>query len=180
VNTDDEILDLVDERGLVVGQARRGDCHGDPRLLHQAVHVLVFAPDGALFLQRRARTKRIQPGRWDSSVGGHVDHGEHHLNAARREMAEELGLDDPELPLTFQHQYIWRSGVESEYVRTFRCSHPGPFTLHPDEIEEGRFFTAEELRALPGTGEATPNLEHELELLGLLTSRSRSEEGLVD
>jgi isopentenyl-diphosphate delta-isomerase type 1 len=168
VSTDEEILDLVDEQGRVVGQAPRRQCHGDPLLLHQAVHVLVFGPQGALFLQRRSRTKRIQPGRWDSSVGGHVDRGEHHLVAARREMTEELGLDDPELPLTFLHQYLWRSEVESEYVRSFRCDHPGPFTLHPEEIEEGRFFSAGQLRALLGTGQLTPNLEHELSLLGLL------------
>ena len=167
-----EILDLVDEQGRVVGQAPRRRCHGDPSLLHQAVHVFVFDHSGALFLQRRARTKRIQPGRWDTSVGGHVDRGEHHLTAARREMAEELGLDDPELPLTFLHQYIWRSEVESEYVRTYRCSHPGPFALHPEEIDDGRFFCAEALCSLMGTGEATPNLEHELSLLGLTTRRS--------
>jgi hypothetical protein len=53
-------------------------------------------------------------------------------------------------------------------VSTYRCESEGPFELHPDEIEEGRFFSQDELRRLAGTGALTPNLEHELILLGIL------------
>jgi isopentenyl-diphosphate delta-isomerase type 1 len=163
---DDEILDLVDEEGRVVGQATRGDCHSDRALLHRAVHLFVFDRRGGIFLQKRSLAKRIQPGRWDTSVGGHVDHGESYETALRREAEEELGLTDVDAEML--HQYVWRSEVESELVRTYRCVHEGPFRLKADEIDEGRFFSSDELRALVGTGQLTPNLEHELELLGIV------------
>jgi isopentenyl-diphosphate delta-isomerase type 1 len=162
----EELFDLVDETGRVVGRASRAACHRDPRLLHRAVHVFVFNARGEVFLQRRSRAKDIQPGRWDTSVGGHVAQGETPEEAVQREMAEELGLRDLQ-PLLL-HEYIWRSPVESELVRTYRCSHEGPFSLQQEEIEEGRFFTTAELRGAAGRDLLTPNLEHELSLLGIL------------
>jgi len=163
---DDEILEIVDEEGQIIGRARRGECHADPRLLHRAVHLFVFDREGRLFLQKRGLGKRIQPGRWDTSVGGHVDPGEGPEQAVLREAAEELGLEG--ITPDFLHRYIWRSPVESELVSTYRCTHEGPFTLKADEIDEGRFHTPNELRALVGTGQLTPNLEHELALLGIV------------
>ena len=149
----------------MIGTAPRSRCHGDPSLLHLAVHLFVFDRRGRLFLQRRSRSKRIQPGRWDASVGGHVDSGEAPLDAAIREAGEELGIFGFEL--TFLHQYVWRTDIESELVHTYRCHHEGPFQLHPEEIEEGRFFGRDEVLSRVGDGTLTPNLEHELPLLGI-------------
>lgn len=170
----DEWFDLVDEEGRITGRALRSQCHGNPSLLHRAIHVFVFDRGGRVFLQRRARTKRIQPGRWDTSVGGHVGLGEDWEVGARREMVEELGLP-ADLPLEFLHQYVWRSPVESELVRTWRCVYEGPFTLQAAEIEDGRFFAVDELRALVYRDQLTPNLEHELDRLGLVPAGARAE-----
>jgi len=151
----------------VTGRALRSQCHGDPGLRHRAVHVFVFGRDGRLFLQRRARTKRVQPGRWDASVGGHPGLGEDWELAARREAAEELGLP-AEVPFEYLGQHVWRSPTETELVRTWRCVWDGPFHLQAEEIEEGRFFTLDEVAALVGTGQLTPNLEIDLVRLGLI------------
>jgi isopentenyl-diphosphate delta-isomerase type 1 len=163
----DEWFDLVDEDGRVTGRALRSQCHRDPALLHRAVHVFVFDRAGRLFLQRRARTKRIQPGRWDTSVGGHPGVGEDWEAAARREAGEELGLP-PDVPFEYLGQHVWRSPVETELVRTWRCTFEGPFHLQAEELDDGRFFARDELAALVGAGQLTPNLEAELSRLGLL------------
>lgn len=166
--TDDtgEIFDLVNERGEVIGQAPRRRCHGDPALLHRSIHVFVFNRAGHLFLQKRSAHKDIQPGKWDTSVGGHVDQGEGVEAAVTREMCEELGLI--EQPVEFLHRYIWRTDVESELVHSYRCRNEGPFTLQPEEIDEGRFILPGELPRMLSEGLFTPNLAHELGLLGLL------------
>ena len=140
-----EIFELVDETGRVIGTAPRGRCHGDPSLLHQSIHVFVFDRTGNLFLQKRAMTKDSQPGKWDSSVGGHMAPGETPEESARRETIEELGFAP--IALTFAYHYIWRSSFESEYIRTFITNHDGPFKLDPVEICEGRFWSRDEITA---------------------------------
>ena len=159
----DEWFDLVDEDGSRIGKALRADCHGNPGLLHQAVHVMVFNTRGDLFLQQRGAHKDIQPGKWDSSVGGHLEPGEDPEAGARREMAEELGT--PPDALDFRYQYIWRSPVESEFIRTYLTRHDGPFELQASELDEGRFWAAAEIEGAIGSGVFTPNFELEWEKL---------------
>lgn len=68
-----ELFPVVDETGRVVGRATRRECHGGSMLLHPVVHLHLFNSRGELYLQRRPVWKDIQPGRWDTAVGGHVD-----------------------------------------------------------------------------------------------------------
>ena len=89
-----ELIDIYDAQGRKIGLAERSKAHGDNTLLHRAAHVLVFSSDGRLLLQKRSLTKRIQPGKWDASVGGHLAAGEDYLTGAGRELAEELGLPE--------------------------------------------------------------------------------------
>ena len=72
----EERFPLVDEEGTVVGVATRGACHNGSRLLHPVVHLHVFNAKGELYLQKRPEWKDIQPGKWDTAVGGHMDYGE--------------------------------------------------------------------------------------------------------
>jgi isopentenyldiphosphate isomerase len=109
---DDELLDLVDERNRVVGRAPRGKIHGNPSLRHRSVHVIVRNAAGDLFLQKRSANKKIHPGKWDTSVGGHVEAGQSYEAAAVKEAAEELGISPEEsLRMRFSHEHVWKSGV---------------------------------------------------------------------
>ncbi|MBN2383032.1 NUDIX domain-containing protein [bacterium] len=159
----DEQVDRLDPSGKVIGIATRHTCHGNPELIHGAVHIFVYDDQERLFLQKRSQTKFIQPGKWDTSVGGHLARGENPEQAARREMLEELGI--PVIPLIFLHRYLWQTSVETELVTTYRCFFQGPFQLNETEIEQGRFFSDGELRVLKESGLMTPNLVHELSLL---------------
>ena len=60
-------------------------------LLHPVVHLHLFNSRGELYLQKRPEWKDIQPGRWDTAVGGHVDYGETVDEALRRECARSWG-----------------------------------------------------------------------------------------
>ena len=68
----DELLEIVNEDDEVVGLAPRWQCHSDPAFMHRTVHVLIFTSKSNLVLQLRSMTKDIAPGKWDTSVGGHV------------------------------------------------------------------------------------------------------------
>ena len=87
-----ETFPLVDENGVVIGSATRGECHDGSKLLHPVVHLHVFNSKGELYLQKRPAWKDIQPGKWDTAVGGHIDYGETPEEALTREVREELDL----------------------------------------------------------------------------------------
>ena len=69
----EELFPLVNEQGDLIGKASRKLCHSGSFYLHPVVHLHVFNALGQLFLQKRSLSKDIQPGMWDTSVGGHVD-----------------------------------------------------------------------------------------------------------
>ena len=87
-----EIFPIVDKNGNEIGSATRGECHSGSKLLHPVVHLHVFNSAGEIYLQRRPEWKDIQPGKWDTAVGGHIDYGETPDEALRREVREELGI----------------------------------------------------------------------------------------
>ena len=154
-----EIFDIVDEADEVIASATREEVHGNPSLIHRVAHVLVFNSRGELFLQRRAPDKDVQPDRWDTSVGGHVDAGEPYDRAAAREMREELGIAD--VQPRFLYRYLHRNHYESEMVSTFLVHWDGPITVDPAEISEGAFWSFEEIDAAPPEI-FTPNFLDEL------------------
>lgn len=154
-----EFFEIVDANDQVIGKALRSECHGNPQLIHRVAHVLVFDRQGRLLLQKRSMSKDVQPGKWDTSVGGHLDPGESYEEAAKREMFEELGISG--IPLTFLHAYQMRSDFESENVATFTACHDGPFPFSVVEIEKVRFWTPQEIELSLQSGLLTPNFEDE-------------------
>ncbi len=154
-----EVFDIVDGKDEIIGAAPRERCHGDPTLVHRVAHVLLVNSAGDLLLQKRSPHKDIQPGKWDTSVGGHLNRGETYDAAAHRELREELGVD--RAALSFLYAYPMRNEIESENVRTYLCRYDGPIRFDPEEISEVRFWAMEEIEGRLGDGTFTPNFEEE-------------------
>ena len=158
----DELLPLVDENGNITGAATRGECHNGSMMMHPVVHLHVFNSKGELYLQKRPEWKDIQPGKWDTAVGGHIDLGEHVEQALFREAGEELGIEGftPEaLP-----QYVFRSACECEMVYPYKTVYDKD--IRPsEETSGGRFWSMDEIRESIGKGILTPNFEQEFEKL---------------
>ena len=154
-----ERFPIVDEEGRVVGAATRGECHNGSRLLHPVVHLHVFNSQGDVYLQRRPEWKDIQPGKWDTAVGGHIDYGETPEQALQREVREELGITDftPE----FVDKYVFESRRERELVYVHRTTYDGPVRPSAEELDGGRFWTLDEIRSALGQNLLTPNFESE-------------------
>lgn len=158
-----EWFDLINASGTVIGYAERAVCHHNPGLLHQAVHVQVLNGNRELYLQKRSVSKDIQPGKWDSSVGGHLMPGESPYDGARRELEEELGVQAAILEPAYE--YLWESECESEKITTFVVRHEGPFHLDPIEISEGRFWSMADIRNQIRNSHFTPQFELEFRFL---------------
>lgn len=157
-----ELLEVIDMDGEIRGAAPRCEVHGNPAWLHRVVHVLVFDNANRLLLQKRAMTKTVAPGKWDTSVGGHVDCGESIESAVRREMAEELGIRRA-IP-AFAYQYIHSNDFESELVYTYVCHYDGRVRFNREEIDTVAFWEIPEVIANLGRGRFSDNFEHEFSL----------------
>ena len=139
-----EIFPLVDEAGNVTGSATRGVCHNGSHLLHPVVHLHVFNSRGEVYLQKRPDWKDIQPGKWDTAVGGHIDYGETPEQALQREVREELGITAFEPQLI--GKYVFTSSRESELVYVHKTIYDGPVCPSADELDGGRFWSLQEIR----------------------------------
>lgn len=157
-DNDNELLPLVDETGKVVGCATRGECHSGAMLLHPVVHLHLFDVQGNLYMQHRPQWKSIQPGKWDTAVGGHIDYGESVDSALRREVREELGITACEP--RFLGSYLFESGCEKELVYVYSAVYDGA-VVPSDELDGGRFWAIDEIQAAAGKGVLTPNFEME-------------------
>lgn len=93
---DMEILDLVNDQDEVIGTIDRNDYD---RMVEQnlgylrSVELLIRNSEGRYWIPTRTGDKRIAPNGLDYSMGGHVDAGEEYIDAALREIREELNLD---------------------------------------------------------------------------------------
>lgn len=160
-----EILPIVDEEGNIIGKATRGECHNGGKLLHPVVHLHLLDSAGRLYLQQRPLWKDIQPGKWDTAVGGHVDYGEAIENALLREAREEVGIE--EFTPLFLMKYLFESERERELVHVYCTVYNGE--VRPSsELDDGRFWSFSEIDSAIGKGILTPNFELEFGKIRLM------------
>ena len=158
-----EYFPIVEPSGLVIGRSTREYCHGGAKPLHPVIHVHIIDRFSRIYLQKRSMKKDIQPGKWDTAVGGHVSYGESIVEAVFREAYEELRLIEFN-PIHIE-TYQFESPVEKEMVSIFAAV--GSYELTPDldEVDEGRWWPVEEIDANMGKGVFTPNFESEFQMI---------------
>jgi isopentenyldiphosphate isomerase len=108
-------------------------------------------------------TKHIQPGKWDTAVGGHVTSGENIESALKREAEEELGLNN--FKALAMARYLWETDIESELVYMFVSRTDQSLRLNRQEIDEGKFWKIKKIKATLGKNILTPNFEFEFAIL---------------
>jgi len=154
MNPADEIVLLVDEQNHEVAQVSRRVMR-EGGLIHRACYILVFNRSQEIFVQRRTMSKDLYPGYLDVATGGVVLAGESYELAAKRELAEELGLRKATLRSHFD--FYHEADNNRVWGRVFSCQAEGPFVLQPEEVEDGFFLGMEELQSLAAAEQFTPD-----------------------
>ena len=154
-----EMLPVIDESGLVKGRATRADCHAGLGLLHPVVHLYILDRNGRIFMQKRAMSKESWPGRWDTSVGGHVAFGESIREALYRESEEELKFI--QYNPYFLGIHVYECENEKELVSTFAAVGNFKINAFGEEVEEGRYWTKQEIANNFNKDIFTPNFKTE-------------------
>jgi isopentenyldiphosphate isomerase len=141
-----EIFDVVDCSGRKTGETISRDEAHRIGVWHGAFHCLIVYERkgrGCALFQKRASSKKIAPGLYDVSVGGHYAAGEEAAAAGPREIREELGLDvlyDALVPVGRRvFVYCFTPGVkECEFQDVFllpRHVRPEELSLQQEELD---------------------------------------------
>lgn len=148
-----EILDIWDENGCPTGNSASKDYLHQKGLFHPTVHIWFYKRTPAILLQKRGPNKQTFPNLWDVSVAGHVAAGETVLEAALREIKEEIGLEvrSNALELLRVQKNInkFPNGInDCEFQHVYLCELPVDVTvlkLQSEELEAVRLFSFEEI-----------------------------------
>lgn len=160
-DTSTEQFPEVDENGNMIGSMSRAEAHSGTKRLHPVVHLHVFNSKGELYLQHRAKWKEVQPDRWDTATGGHVDLGESVEESLAREVYEEIGIAPDKYEPRLLQKYVYESAIERELVYVFTTIYDGDPFPSPTETQGGRFWSREEIADNMGKEVFTPMFERE-------------------
>jgi isopentenyl-diphosphate delta-isomerase len=142
----DEDLILVNERNRAVGTATKQLVHRNG-LLHRAFSIFLIDSQGRFLLQQRHPRKYHSGGLWANSCCGHPKVHEHSIQAARRRLREELGLET-NLRFGFfsRYQTALDNGMhENEFVYVYFGDLVAPVKPNLDEIINIDFLTPREI-----------------------------------
>ena len=140
-----EYLDVVDKNNNIIGKKTRANIHKQ-QFFHRAVHIIVLNTKGEMFIQKRSETKDTYPNHWDVSSAGHLNVGESYESAAKRELKEELGIEN--VDLEYVSEIKGSKATDFEFIKIFRCVYDGEITINNEEIGEGKFIGMNELKKL--------------------------------
>jgi len=141
----DEMLDIVNETDIVIGQQARSIVHQEG-LWHRGVHVFLFSPEGKLLVQKRSADRSSSPSMLDCSVSEHVKAGENYLDAAIRGLKEELGLEG-RIQLKRFHKFRMNYGPNDNEISELYegVVDPKVIRFDPVEIDSIYYFEMVEL-----------------------------------
>ncbi len=149
-----ELVDLIDANDRVIGTATRREVR-TRNLLHRGVGIICFNGRGEVHVHRRTETKDVFPGMYDMFVGGVVASGESYDGAARREIAEELGISGPRPERLFAHLY--EGDRNRSLIQVYRVVWDGPIVHQEEEIAWGAWIPERDLERWAAEREIVPD-----------------------
>lgn len=149
----DLLIQIVDEYDQPIGQATKQQAW-DKGLIHRIIRIVAVSPDNKVLLQKRSPQLALFPGCWNETVSGHVDAGESYLEAARRELFEELGIQSASLKEvkyyrssdTFEGRELER--FNKVYRLNFKTGDAEKLTLQKSEVQKTQWFDLKEIRSM--------------------------------
>ena len=153
----EEQIDVLNADGTPAGYAcGRTKVHAEG-LWHRTVHIWAFNSEGKILFQLRARVKESNPGLLDTSCAGHISAGDSSLNAAVRELREELGITKSSRDLEYlfeaAHESVLNGGayLDNEYYDVYKVmlsdEEAKSLVPQPGEVDGFVWMTREEFFA---------------------------------
>lgn len=148
------LIQLVDKNDQPIGGASMDEIH-QKGLLHRVVHIFVEDDRGNILLQKRGSKVVTYPGIWDFSAAGHVDEGEDYLQAAKRELIEEIGLTGYPLKEIDRHlrQTKYEQRILNRYVKVYKVVVPmgQKIKYEVEEVADIQWLSKQQINKLINT-----------------------------
>lgn len=169
----EEIVEILNEDGKKTQNSiskleahKKGICHGISA-------VGIINEDGKILIQKRYKTKKDEPNKWDLSSAGHIDIGEDSIQAALRELHEELGIkfniNDLELIDTYLNKKRLTSDIfinHFTYLYIIRKNIDiNNFIIRKDEVSEIKYVNKQEYCELINNDEMVEGIKYCGEIL---------------
>ncbi len=137
---------FVDENDSVIGFGPRKEALAKG-IIHRIARVTLFNGSGQILLQKRAVHLPSNPGKWDLSATGYVDRGENYLEAALRELEEELGIMHVTLHEvgTYYSEEPFQNKTRKRFTSSFRGVYDGEVIPDANEVSETQWVDSGEL-----------------------------------
>ncbi|BAV95393.1 NUDIX hydrolase [Ichthyobacterium seriolicida] len=152
-----EYVEVSDENGVYTGQkVLKSEAHR-LGLWHTCVHVWLYNSNGGVLFQKRSSTKDTSPNLWDASVSGHISYGETPIQAALRELYEEIGVRSKESDIVLfftgkkQKHNIEKNIIDNELYYVFGLETSlgeESFKLQEEEVVGVRYININEISSL--------------------------------
>ena len=154
----EELFDVFDRNGNHLGIKTKSFCHSsNPGVYHKPVWIWIINDRGEILLQKRAKTKKWLPNKWDSASTGHVAAGETMLQGCQREVFEELGLKIAEPKFEFWAEYIADSVWELGQIFKLKInSEISEMKMQEEEVSELKWVDFNEFKELFYSEEFVP------------------------
>jgi len=147
ISSADEELIIVDENDNIIGYQKKDLCHKGEGILHRAFSVFIFNSKNELLIQKRSRYKHLWPLFWSNTCCGHPRKGEEYIEAVRRRLKEELGMEvEVKYLFKFKYQATYKNiGSENELCSVYIGKSDVIPEINKMEVEDWKYISIEQL-----------------------------------
>ena len=135
---------IVDSYDIIIGKMSELKATFNSDVITRSIFIFVYNTSGDLFLSKRSEKKFRYPMHWGVSVGGFVDLGEEYIDAAVRELEEELGIVASRSELVFLTKKLVHQD-RHEFISVYRFITDRMPVINKKEIDSGMFISKQEL-----------------------------------
>ncbi len=147
MDNENEILDLVDENDVVVGETNRGEAWSNSSNKYiRFVAGFLINDEGCIWVPIRSQNKKKLPGAYDWSFAGHVGVGESYMSAAIREASEELNINFSENDIREKVKLKPQDNNIGYFVQVYEIGYDYDPNFNTADFESGSWMTVDALR----------------------------------
>jgi len=138
---------LVDEFDNSIGTMEKLEAH-QKGVLHRAFSIFLFNKQGELLIQRRSLIKYHSAGLWTNTCCSHPRPNEKTLDAAKRRLKEEMGI---ETELIYKTHFTYKAKFENnltefEFDHIFTGIYNKSPEINPEEVDDFNWISLTDLK----------------------------------